>query len=967
MKPIQVLLLAVSACVLAVAATRSQGAPQAAPAKPASRVISFNRDVRPILSDTCFKCHGPDEKEAKAGLRLDSLEDAAKKRARGAAIVPGKPEESLLIKRVSQEAKNRIMPPPSSGMKALTPEQVETLTLWIQQGAKYETHWSFVKPKAAPLPAVKNTAWSRNMIDQFLLAKMEQKGLSPEPELDRAKLLRRASLTLTGLPPTPEELKAFIGDSSPNAYERQVDRLLASPRYGEHQARFWLDAVRYADTHGFHFDNERAIYPYRDWVVRAFNQDLPYTQFVTWQLAGDMLPNPTREQLIATGYIRLNPTTNEGGVIEEEFLAKNTFDRVDTTSTVMLGLTMACARCHDHKYDPLSHRDYFQLYAYFNNTAEAVLDGNLLAPEPTLKTPTRAQETQLAVLNDRRRTLITQVDAVRAKEWVESEAKMAISIGAWEKSGPYEARSFDEAFDKAEAPESGGGQWTAVGFAPGQSLPLVGKANASAYLRSTWTSASDQKLKVTLNSDDGIKAWVNGKLVHANKVNRGINQGSDQVEFPLAKGANSVLLKLVNGGGGDEIRFVAGDARAAAIRALADKGEHAAAFLAYGPSGLAGERFKSLSSQIAGIERQIPATLIAKERADNRQARVLRRGEYNLPEEPVERGVPSALGEKPKHLPNNRLGLAQWITSRENPLAARVWVNRVWQQHFGTGLVKTSEDFGSQGEWPSHPELLDSLSVRFMDEGWSLKKLHRLILTSAAFRQSAAASREKWERDPENRLLARGPRFRLDGEVIRDTALMASGLLQEYKGGRGFRPYQPDGLWEALAYPDSDTARYRMDKSAAIYRRSLYLFWKRTSPHPILLTFDAPMRELCSVKRPRTNTPMQALVTMNEPAFVEAARVFGGRIMREAQGDGDRLTRAFQIALGRSPLAAERTLMLRALNRYRLRFMASPDDAKNLTAVGLAGRDASLPAHEKAAWTMLASTLFNLDEFLTQH
>lgn len=962
MKHSPLLVLAASAAFLAVSAGVTYGE------KPVpKKELSFNRDIRPILSENCYKCHGPDQKEAKAGLRLDTFELATKSRTRGAAIVPGKPDESQLLKRVSPEAKNRIMPPKSSGMKPLTEEQIATLRQWIQEGAKYEAHWSFVPPTKHEAPAAENPAWQGGFIDRFIWAKLKSKGLKPEPEADRATLLRRAALTLTGLPPTPEEVKSFLEDKRPDAYARQVDRLLASPRYGEHQARYWLDAVRYADTHGFHFDNERAIYPYRDWVVRAFNQDLPYDQFVTWQLAGDLLPNPTREQMIATGYIRLNPTTNEGGVIEEEFLAKNTFDRVDTTSTVMLGLTMACARCHDHKYDPLSHKDYFQMYAYFNSTAEAVLDGNIAAPEPTLKVPTPAEEKRLQLLDKRLSEAAGGVDEAIARTWAAEQAAGSVAMGPWEKSDAFGSETFDAAFDAASPPEKGEGAWTPVKWGPGERISIVGKPNASAYLRSTWNSGKNQTLTLSISSDDGVKVWINGAQVHSNKVLRGVNQGVDKVNAPLLRGDNTILIKLVNGGGGDEIAMTVGEPRVAAIQAMAQKGQHREAYLLYGPDSLTAQRFRSLTREASAARARIPSTLVAKEMPKPRKAFVLRRGEYNLPEEEVQRNIPSVFGTMPKGLPSNRLGLAKWIVNRRNPLAARVWVNRIWQQHFGTGLVKTSEDFGSQGEWPSHPELLDTLSVDFMDRGWSLKQLHRQILLSAAFRQSAAAAPAKWQADPENRWLARGPRFRLDGEVIRDKALLASGLLQEYKGGRGFRPYQPDGLWEALAYPDSDTARYRADRDGGIYRRSLYFFWKRTSPHPVMLTFDAPMRESCTVRRPRTNTPMQALVTLNEPAFVESARVFAGRIMKSGRTDQQRLNYAFQTALGRTPTSGEAQLLLQALNRYRQQFLLSPESAKKLTAAGLAPKDTSLPEVEKAAWALIASTLFNLDEFLTQH
>lgn len=939
--------------------------------------INFNRDVKPILSEHCFKCHGPDAATLFGNLRLDKFESATKR-----AIVPGKPDASMLMIRLNHPDKNFQMPPKDSGVQPLTPAQKEILRKWIASGAKYEEHWSFVAPKKPTLPHVSDYRWIRNPVDRFVLNQLDKAGLKPEPEADKATLAMRAAITLTGLPPRPDQIEAFEKDARPDAYERFVDELMESPAYGEHQARYWLDAVRYGDTHGLHLDNERMIYPYRDWVVRAMNEDLPFDKFTVWQLAGDMLPNPTLDQLVATGYVRMNPTTAEGGAIEDEFLAKNTFDRVDTTSTVFLGLTVACARCHDHKYDPIKQKEYYGLYAFFNSTADAPLDGNALNPAPAIKAPSPEQNRQLqafmAYLGEAR----GKAPRDEALAWLKQAWRPMPAASNWQVSGPYEAANFDDAYAKpfdAEPGQSKEAAWRPLNYKLGDPAnQVIGKENASAYIRATIKMEQAAELPVTVSSDDAIKVWVNGKLAHENKALRGLNTSVDEFKMTLEAGDNQVVAKVTNGGGPDGFMMRFGDgfsdrvdkaykAWTGADASKRNDQELRELYLEAGPESPLALDYRRAKKGYIDYEATVPFTLIAQEMPKPRQAYVLKRGEYNLIGEKVDRMLPDALGALPAGQPVNRLGLANWLVDKKNPLTARVFVNRVWQQHFGTGIVKTSEDFGSQGEWPINPALLDYLAVTFVEQGWSMKKLNRLLVTSAAFRQRSSADSVKMGKDPENRLASRGPRFRLDAEVIRDKALAASGLMVDRLGGKGFKPYQPEGIWEAIAFTESNTARYAKDMNDDIYRRSLYLFWKRTSPHPVMLAFDAPMREACTVRRFRTNTPLQALVTLNEPAFIESARLLAQRVLVEEVEDGAILERAYYYSLGRKPSAREKTLMMAALARYRERFAQDPADAEKLLAVGDAPVDKSAKPAEHAAWMMICSTLMNTDEFLTQH
>ncbi|MFZ4507598.1 MAG: PSD1 and planctomycete cytochrome C domain-containing protein [Fimbriimonas sp.] len=942
-------------------------------AKPQTEV-KFGRDVRPILSQHCFKCHGPDVQTAAAGLRLDSFAGATAKLGSGPTVVPGKPTASRLLNRVSEPNAALRMPPPGAGVQPLTKSQIETLKQWISQGAKYEAHWAYVAPKLPSAPKVSNTQWAKNPIDLFVLNKLENASLKPEAEAPKDTLAMRAAQALTGLPPSPAELNTFRRDSKPGAYERYVDRLMAKPEYGEHQARYWLDAVRYGDTHGLQLDNERAVFPYRDWVIRAFNQDLPYNKFIQWQLAGDLLPNPTTEQLIATGYVRMNLTSNEGGAIAEEFLARNTFDRVDTTSTVLLGLTVACAKCHDHKYDPIRQKEYYGLYAFFNSTQDEPLDGNIALPPPFIPAPDPSQVARFASIDAELKRLRAAVNPEQATGWLKSSSSVVPEARDWEISPVYSASNFDEAFDLAKPGEPGQPTttWKPLNLELGKDTPnLIGRDNSFVYVRGKVISEKAQTLVLQVGSDDGIRLWLNGKQIHSHKIGRGLAAGSDSVRAEFRAGENELIAKVVNGISIDGLRIAFGNLSEEILAKAqsAPKTEKVIedAFLSIGPDSAQALAYRRLNRERSNLESSLPMTLIAREMAKPRPTFILKRGQYDQKGGRVDRMLPSILGRLPAKAPVNRLGLANWLTDPKNPLVARVFVNRVWQQYFGTGIVKTVEDFGSQGEWPQNQALLDYLAVRFTQQGWSIKQLNRMIVTSAAFRQASRVTKAKLAKDPENRLISRGPRFRLDAEAIRDKALYAAGLLVQKTGGRGFKPYQPDGLWEGSSDPASSTHFYVRDQNQEIYRRSLYMFWKRTSPPPVMVTFDAPLRDACTVRRSATNTPLQALALMNETAFWEASRVMADRLLSARGTDASRLNRAYELALGRPPAADEQKLLLKAVQRYRKLYAEDPAAAQRLLEVGDSPRSKANNLADQAAWTIVCSTLMNTNEFVTQH
>jgi hypothetical protein len=982
----------------------------------AEESIDFGRDVRPILSDKCFACHGPDEAERTGGFRLDVQDGAFGEADSGLIpIVPGDVAASELVARITSDDESLRMPP-ADGHKALSAKEIDVLKRWIAAGAPWQQHWALVAPVRPEPPQVEYDGWPRNEIDRFILARLEKEGLAPAPEADRAKLLRRVTLDLTGLPPTPEELDAFLYDNQPGAYERVVDRLLASPRYGEHMARFWLDAARYGDTHGLHLDNYREMWPYRDWVVRMFNVNQPFDEFLVEQLAGDLLPEPTVDQLIATGFCRSHVTTNEGGSIVEEVEVRNVVDRVETFGTVVLGLTIGCARCHDHKYDAISMRDFYSLYAYFNSLDGNPMDENREDHAPVLRAPTAEQKAKLAELDAQ----IAAAEARLAGDWAELDSmqvewerqfggpadaatpplKGYLAVSEWHWVGPFgdAARylksrrhgpegkrvALEQTFKLATGEEAGWlkrPEW--VDGVVHNDLPGQSSAN---FLYRTITVDRPQSLEVSLGSDDGVRVYLNEKEVLKNIVERPAAPDQEKVTLKLRRGENRLLIKIINFAGASGFYFAAKSELPtmppvvlAALRLPASERspEQGAAIRQFYRNGVAqSAELDRLRTELtaaretrAKIDAEVATTLIWRETETPQPAFILTRGEYDQRGEPVERRPPAALPAMDDAWPNNRLGLAKWSVTANNPLTARVAVNRYWQQVFGIGLVKTAEDFGSQGEPPSHRELLDWLATDFIADGWNVKNLMRRLVTSATYRQSARVAPAMHARDPENRLLARGVRLRLDAETLRDQALFASGLLVERLGGPSVKPPQPAGLWEAVGYSGSNTVKFIADSGPhMVHRRTLYTFIKRTAPPPEMSTFDAPSRESCIVRRERTNTPLQALLLLNDPQYVEAARGLAARTLHE--GGSDDAARAkflFRAAVVRDPTSEEVADLVAAYDAELAHYRRNAEAAAALTFVGEAPREAQLDQAELAAWTMVANIVLNLDEVVTKN
>ena len=1165
--------IALISCALASAARAAEGTPD----------VRFNRDVRPILSNYCYKCHGPDENERQAGLRLDVPEVAFGELDSGErVIVPGDIEASELVARITHDDEYLRMPP-TDEEKQLSPDEIETLKRWVVAGAEYEGHWAFTPPERPQLPEVEQTDWPRNPIDTFILARLEAEGLAPSPEADKPTLIRRATFDLTGLPPTIEEIDAYLADTSEAAYETVIERLLDSPHYGEHMARHWLDYARYGDTHGLHLDNERSIWPYRDWVISAFNDNMPFDQFTIEQLAGDLLPQPELDQLVATGFNRCNVTTSEGGAIDEEFRVRYAVDRVETTATVWMGLTLGCAVCHDHKYDPFTQKEFYSLFAFFNSLTEKAMDGNRLDPPPTVRVPSDELAVQIDAMSEEvaaARQKVDELGAVVAEaqtawesQWRErlagtwrplelqeftsqngtslaklddgsllaggenpekdvyeivapidgpiialqlvaltdeslpakgpgrsdnsnfvlseievevagsqsptefeqvsfaaatadlsqkgfpptaavdgaldpatgwaiagfdhhepraaifyfdrpvgdegsvlrvrlhqvsqyaqhtigrlrlsvavDEPLLPVALGRWYTVGPFPADDGNTAFATAFPPESGvdlaatyeaGLAWSPRDdLIDGAAVELSGENGATYLYREVYVPEA-RTLRLGFGSDDALRVWLNDQLVLDRNVQRGHAANADEVDLELEPGVNRLLCKVVNYGG----------AYAFSCNKLSEGGTDVplqlAAALALGPESrtpdqqqqinsyyrdrhapewaAASARLATLEQEKQQLVEQAPQSLVMEDMAEPRQAYLLIRGEYDNRGDPVDPGVPAALPPMPEGAPVNRLGLARWLVDPSHPLTARVVVNRYWQRYFGTGLVRTSEDFGSQGQWPSHPELLDWLAVEFIESGWDIEHMQRLIVSSATYRQSAHVTEELVARDPQNRLLARGSRFRLDAEVIRDNALAVSGLLVPAVGGPSVKPYQPLGIWKAVGYTSSNTANFQRDDGEALYRRSMYTFWKRTAPPPSMQTFDAPTREACTVRRARTNTPLQALVLMNDVQFVEAARKFAERIMHEGgTTPAERVRYAFRLATARTPDDAEVDVLEAAYNDLVAQYQQQKFAAVRLVTAGEAPRDESLDVIELAAWTVVGSVIRTLDATVSQ-
>lgn len=1158
--------------------------------------VEFNRDIRPLLSDRCFKCHGFDAAARKADLRLDTVEGLTTPIDGRYPVVRGKPDESELIRRIESDDPDFAMPHKDSAL-SLSAAEKRLLRQWVEEGAKFEDHWAFVSPKAATPPRVRREADVENAIDRFVLSKLEKAGLEPAPVADRATLLRRVHLDLTGLPPTIEELDAFLSDTRPDAYERVVDRLLKSAAHGERMALMWLDAARYADTNGFHHDNIRTAWPYRDWVIRAFQENKPYDEFVVEQIAGDLLPGATDAQRIATAFSRMHNINDEGGALDAEYAVEAVCDRIETIATTYLGLTVGCARCHDHKYDPITQEDYYSLFAFFNSVdergvypanfeqarayparmlfmpdelkqrirkagdeleraiaakkaAEPTFEAERLAAETALRErhgitwepregveaharskvplvredddsfflklpeggdvpstdvhsftfeseatdlrlirfeamadprlpkksvglvshgnvvisrfrvevesrsdPTTRREVPLvwgwadheqqnsdhdllnALASDDKdgkgwalaghtekstRTAVllageafgfeggsrvtvhvhyesrypqhvagrTRVTLGRARTSVAEE--MPLRSSEWFAAGPFKAKSFAIAYDTRFGPEGvtrldmerkfDGKKWRFDGkLQDGKAFPFSG-ANSAYYFGREIRTLQPTRISLSLGSDDAIRVFLDGKEILAKRVTRGVAPDQEKVDVEIPRGTHAIVVKIVNqaGPGGFYGRLEVDRAAPDLYRpvALLDHTDRDAVLqdryaTAWATSN--SPTFAKLEAavrenraRVKTLEAKAVPILVMSEREKPTPTFVLSRGRYDLADKkrPVTRRPPTLFGGAlPEEAPQNRLGFARWLVQEDNPLTARVHVNRLWQMVFGTGIVATVENFGMQADWPSHPQLLDWLAVKFAKD-WDGRALLRLIVTSATYRRSARPSAEARRLDPKNRLLAHFPRRRLAGEMIRDLALSASGLLETKIGGPSVRPYQPDGLWREVSIGGSSNTRiFEQDTGAALYRRSLYTFWKRTSPSPQMTTFDAPTREFCVVQRSVTNTPLQALVLWNDVQFLEAARVLAQRVLHEPTGSDDaRIARLFRRCTGRSPGVEEQRILAATLADFRRRYREAPEDAKALLEQGEFPLPAKYESERLAAWMLLASTILSLDE-----
>ena len=1036
----------------------------------AAPVIGFNQDIRPILADACFHCHGPDPGTRKAGLRLDT--EAGFFSAKPGAtptIIKGKPDASPLYQRLITTDEDEIMPPPDSH-KELKPEQIAKVRAWIEQGAPWQPHWSLIAPVKAALPTVKDMSWVKTPVDRYVLAKLETAGLKPAAEAEASALIRRVSLDITGLPPSQEFLARHLPKKGTTLSDAQlsalVDELIKSPAYGEHRARYWLDAARYGDTHGLHFDKPREMWPYRDWVVSSFNRNQPFDQFTIEQIAGDLLPKPTTEQLVATGFQRCNITTNEGGTIDEENLANYASDRVQTLGWVYMGLTTNCAQCHDHKFDPITAKDYYALTAFFRNTTQGPKDGNVKDGKgPILVLPSekdaprwKALPTEIAAakakMQEQRTAATVEFDKwlasakpqdldkdmptkgivahVPLNEGVGSEVTgvcgatktfKALGEVSWKadgKIGPAPVMKTNGTFEIGDVGNYeknqafSYGAWVRAGKI-GMSGGIIARMDEkggyrgwdlwqndrsyAVHIINTWP---DNALRVSTRKPSirpgvwqhvfvtydgsgraqGVKIYIDGVDTEL-KVDANALKGSIKTDTPTRIGQRS-HVQVFHEGSVQDVRIYDRKLAPAEVQTIAKVGplremlassqrgpkqkeallEHYLVTRHVGYQS-ANSLNQKLEAEKNAIKARSPITHVQEERMDSKpMAAILMRGAYDKPGEQVAAEVPVALGKLPAKAPRNRLGLAQWLVSEDNTLTARVTVNRMWQELFGSGLVKTSEDFGIMGTAPTHPELLDWLAVEFRQSGWDVKRFYKLLVTSATYRQAALITPEKLEKDRDNALLSRGPRFRMDAEMIRDYALAASDSLSPRMGGPGTLPYQPENVWEVVGM---GTEKYVQDKGENLYRRTLYNFWKRMAPPASLDIFNAPTREVSCVRRDRTNTPLQALVTMNDPQFVEAARNLAQRTLGTVKGDDAARLNAIALRLLSRSLKEQELLILQAsLADLRAHYQSSAADAEALLKVGESKSDEKLPKPELAAWTMVCNQLINLDEVLNK-
>jgi hypothetical protein len=1022
----------------------------APPTRAAGGRVDFTREIRPLLSDRCFRCHGPDASRRKAELRLDVREGAFKKLPAGWAIVkPGDPAKSELIRRITTSDVEDMMPPGDSHL-SLSEAEIALLTRWVAEGAEYRPHWSFAPVSRSVPPAVHGPA-AANPIDALVRARLDQEGLTPAPPAPAETRLRRLAFALTGLPPSVDELDAFLAGNSAAAYSKAIEGYLATSAYGERMATDWLDLARYADTYGYQNDVERDMSAWRDWVIDAFNRNLPYDQFLTWQLAGDLLPQPTPEQRIATAFNRLHRQTNEGGSVDEEFRTEYVVDRVNTFGTAVLGLTVECARCHDHRFDPITQRDYYSLFAFFNNIDESGLYSHFTAatPSPSMLLWPAGKQEEHQRLTAQMRTLERQLRemsrAVRKSD--AARAASAIRVPAPALHLTFDTVEGDKTLDAAtgqhadlkdgpRAISSDTGQ--AIRFSGDNSVvhpraPVFTRTDAFSiavrlqpaerqdravvlHQSRAWSDAGSRGFEITLDRGrvffglihfwpgnaiavrsleplplaawsqlvitydgssraQGIQLFLNGNRLASETIRDRLykditydpSAGDNVGEQPrLTIGARFRDSGFRNGAV-DDLRMYPVALTAAEVAALAGRQpaktelqDHFAA-RDYEPYRSATAALAKLRIEENALIARIPELMVMEEMRTPRPAHRLQRGAYDAPAEVVARDTPAALPPFPAGQPRNRLGLARWVTARGNPLAARVVVNRIWRMHFGRGLVATQEDFGSQGRLPTHPELLDYLASRFIDSGWDVKALHRLIVSSATFQQSSRVSGDVLARDPDNLLLARGPSVRLPAESIRDSALAASGLLNRMVGGPSVRPYQPAGLWEQAGTGKS----YKQGTGASLYRRSLYTFWKRTLPPPSMITFDALPREVCTARRESTATPLQSLILLNDPQFVEAARHLAEAALRRFPQDAAaRNSLAFRALIGRRPDDVESAILQRLFDEQHRLFAAREEEASRLIAVGESRADRTLPPAELAAMTMVVSGIMNFDEFV---
>jgi hypothetical protein len=1026
--------------------------------------LDFNRDIRPILSENCFQCHGFDEKARQADLRLDVVESAyAKLEDDAVPIVPGHPEKSEVWRRITSDDESEMMPPPDSN-RHLKPEQKETLKRWIEQGAPYSKHWSFISPVKAPVPEVSDKRWPRNEIDNFVLARLDSEGLKHGPEADRRTLIRRLSLDLTGLPPAVEEVEAFVDDQRPDAYEKLVDRLLVSRHFGERMALVWLDAARYADTNGFSIDGGRHMWLWRDWVIDAFNRNMPYDEFLREQLAGDLLPNRTEAQLIATGFQRNNMNTHEGGTIPEENLTNYNVDRVKTLGEAVLGLTLGCCQCHNHKFDPLTQRDYYQIFAYFNSLSDQGLDGNAgINSRPMIEAKTVLQtgeEPELRRQIEALKAKLAKPQAANVARWEEEQRKELAARGKGlqlqkvellKVSTPNIGKGFDIeppnfvhvaapsdllAYDvsmrlpKLDEPITGlrvvfhpdaksanGGRGFGTLPQPGEPLRPKRKKPAATATSSQGTfvltafSASAESVpgdQVNLNrlrdvghvtADSSLEGYPPEDVLDTRNENGWSPDPETEgpvhitVTFasPIDPSSTPFLTTQLNFGHGRnlvatrfEILAMTGTddgsplpqeiidiVQKSADKRTPEQQEELRAYYAGHADATKCNRIAlaNLEERLAVLTQKF-STMVMDVAEKPRETHILRRGDYSQPMEKVTPNTPAVLPPLRAGAPANRLGLAQWITMPSHPLTARVEVNRLWQICFGTGLVATPADFGAQGQYPSHPELLDWLAVDFRENGWDVKRLLRKIVTSATYRQSSNANADSLSRDPQNRLLSRGPRFRLPAEFIRDHALKVSGLLIDRLGGPSVNPYTPGDLWREISHYGSTPATaqtFVQDHGEKLYRRSLYTYWKRTVPPPNMVAFDAPNREICTVYRNPTTTPLQALVLLNDVQFVEASRAFAERMLKQPVDETERLRWGFEECVSRPPSNAELSVLTNTLQRERTRYAANPTAAAEYLANGESPRDEKIPPPEHAAWSQVAALLLNLSETVTRN